>query len=49
VEGEMDRGEHSKEKYPIMIDQEEIQEILQKAETTRSGRPYKYNLKKNKR
>jgi SPX domain protein involved in polyphosphate accumulation len=49
MEGEMDRGEKSKEKDPIMMDQEEIQEILQKAGTTRSGRPYQYKLNRKKR
>jgi hypothetical protein len=49
MEGEMDRGECSKEKYPIMMDQEEIQEILQKAGMTRSGRPYQYKLNRKKR
>ena len=45
----MDRGERSKEKDPIMMDQEEIQEILQKAGTTRSGGPYQYKLNRKKR
>jgi bifunctional DNase/RNase len=49
MEGEMDREEHSKEKYPIMMDQEEIQEIMQKAGMTRSGRPYQYKLNRKKR
>jgi hypothetical protein len=49
MEGEMDREECSKEKYPIMMDQEEIQEIMQKAGMTRSGRPYQYKLNRKKR
>jgi PHD/YefM family antitoxin component YafN of YafNO toxin-antitoxin module len=49
MEGEMDRGECSKDKYPIMMDQEEIQEILQKAGMTHSGRPYQYKLNRKKR
>ena len=36
----MDREKRSKEKDPIMIDQEEIHEIMQKARMTRNGRPY---------
>jgi bifunctional DNase/RNase len=49
MEGEMDREQRSKEKYPIMMDQEEIQEIMQKAGRTRSGRPYQYELNRNKK
>jgi hypothetical protein len=48
MEGEMDREENSKEKYPIMMDQEDIQEIMQK-EGTCSGRPYQYKLNRKKR
>jgi hypothetical protein len=44
MERKMDRGERNQEKDHIMIDQEEIHEILQKAGTTRSGRPYQYNF-----
>jgi hypothetical protein len=40
---------HSKEKYPIMMDQEEIQEIIHKLGTMGSGRPYQYKLNRNKR
>jgi hypothetical protein len=40
MEGEMDRSDHIKEKDPIMMDQEEIQEIFQKAQMKRSGLPY---------
>ena len=49
MEGEMDREKCSKEKYTIMMDQEDIQEIMQKAGTTRSGRPYQYKLNRKKR
>jgi hypothetical protein len=40
MEGEMDRSYHIKEKDTIMMDQEEIQEIFQKAQMAHSGLPY---------
>jgi hypothetical protein len=40
MEGGMDRGECIKEKYPIMIDQEEIWQIMKKEGITHSGIPY---------
>ena len=44
----MDREERSKDKYPIMMDQQEIQKMLSKAGMTRSGRPYQYKLNRKK-
>jgi hypothetical protein len=49
MEGETDRKENCKEKYPIMMDQEEIQEIMEKAGTTHSGRTYQYKINMKKR
>ena len=49
MEGEMDRKECNKEKDTIMMDQYEIEEIMQKVGTTRSGRPYQYKLNRKKR
>jgi hypothetical protein len=49
MEAKMDREECSKEKYPIMMDQEEIHEIRQKARMMSSGRPYQYKLNRKKR
>jgi hypothetical protein len=49
MEGEMDREECNNEKYPIMMDQEEIQEIMQKEGTSPNGRPYQYMFNRKKR
>jgi hypothetical protein len=49
MEGEMDRDDRIKYKYPIMMDQEDIQEIIHKVGMTHSGKPYQYNINRKKR
>ena len=45
----MDREENNKQKYPFMMDQEEIQEIIQKEGMMHNVKPYQYKLNRNKR
>jgi len=49
MEEKMDREECCKDKYTIMMDQEEIHKIMHKARTTCSWRPYQYKLSRKKR
>jgi hypothetical protein len=49
MEKDMDRGKKKEYMDPIMMDEEHIKEIMDKARTTRSGRPYHYKINRKKR
>ena len=49
MEGEIYKEENNKDKDPIMMDQEEIQEIMQNTGMMCSGGPYQYKLNRKKR
>jgi hypothetical protein len=49
MEKDIDRGKKKEVMDPIMMDEEQIKEIMDKVGTTRSGRPYQYKINRKKR
>jgi hypothetical protein len=49
MERDMDRGKRKETMDPIMMDEEYIKEIMDKARTMRNGRPYQYKINSKRR
>jgi hypothetical protein len=49
MDREMDKGKNKEAMDPIMMEEDWIKNIMEKARKTRSGRPYQYNMNNKKR
>ena len=49
MEKDLDRGKWKEMRDKIMMDEEQIKEIMDRAGTPHSGRPYQYNIDSKKR
>jgi hypothetical protein len=49
MERALERGQKKEEMDPIMMDEEQTKEIMDRAGVTHSGRPYQYKINSKKR
>jgi hypothetical protein len=49
MEKDLDRGQKKETMEPIMMDEDQIKEIMERAGTTHSRRPYQYKINRKKR
>jgi hypothetical protein len=49
MEKDLDRGQKKEEMDPIMMDEDQIKEIMDRVGMMCSGRPYQYKINRKKR